>query len=229
MIAIIPARGGSKRIPNKNRKLFFGKPIIARVIENVLGSGLFSSVFVSTDDEEIAAIAKQFGAEVPVLRSSKNSDDYATTSDVLVEVLEYLATNGRTYDTACCIYPTSVLISSNDLKTAHAYFSEKGASVLLACAAYSHPIQRSFTIQDHAIKLRFPEYIHTRSQDLEKVYHDTGSFYFFDVANFMETKTLWQEQTVPFVVNENQVQDIDTPEDWSMAEMKFKLNGYEEL
>ncbi|WP_343631866.1 pseudaminic acid cytidylyltransferase [Fluviicola sp.] len=229
MIAIIPARGGSKRIPGKNIKPFFGKPIIARVIENVLKSGVFSTVFVSTDDEEIARIAQQCGAEVPVLRSGKNSDDYATTSDVLIEVLDYLAATGRNYDKACCMYPTSVLIEGQDLKTAYDYFLEKQASVLLACVAYSHPIQRSFTIKDHKVCLQFPQYINSRSQDLEKVYHDTGSFYFFDVLNFMETKTLWQEQIVPFIVDENKVQDIDTPEDWSMAEMKFKLMHHEEL
>lgn len=229
MIAIIPARGGSKRIPRKNIKSFFGKPIIARVIENALDSGVFSTVFVSTDDEEIAAIAKQCGAEVPVLRSSKNSDDYATTSDVLIEVLDYLHSRGKNEDKACCIYPTSVLITGHDLKIACDYFLEKQAPVLLACVAYSHPIQRSFTIKDHKISLQFPQYINTRSQDLEKVYHDTGSFYFFDVPNFMKTKTLWQEEIVPFIVDENKVQDIDTPEDWSLAEMKFKRIHHEEL
>lgn len=228
-IAIIPARGGSKRIPGKNIKSFWGKPIIARVIENTLKSGLFSSVFVSTDNEEIASIARASGAEVPVLRSPENSDDFATTSDVLLEVLNYLSSENRFFETACCIYPTSVLLTSEDLNAAHNYFMEKQASVLLACVAYSHPIQRSFAIDNGKVKLKFPEYIHTRSQDLEKTFHDTGSFYFFNVANFRQAKTLWQENTTAFIMEELKVQDIDTEEDWSMAELKFKLNRNEDI
>ena len=229
MIAIIPARGGSKRIPGKNIKLFFGKPIIAWVIENTLKSGLFSTVFVSTDNEEIAAIAKQYGAEVPVLRSTENSDDFATTSDVLLEVLDYLSDQGRSVDTACCIYPTSVLLTPEDLIAAHKQITANQAPVLLACVAYSHPVQRGFTIHNNQVKLQFPQYIHSRSQDLEKVYHDTGSFYFFRVTNFLAEKTLWQEQVTPFILDERKIQDIDTEEDWLLAELKFKLKQNEEL
>lgn len=229
MIVIIPARGGSKRIPGKNIRSFFGKPIIARVIENVLQSGLFSSVFVSTDSEEIAEIAKQYGAEVPVLRSPQNSDDYATTSDVLLEVLAYLSAQGKQTDIACCIYPTSVLLNTEDLTAAFRQFMESQAPVMLACTAYPHPVQRGFTIHNNQIELKFPQYIHSRSQDLEKVFHDTGSFYFFRVADFLAKKTLWQEHITPFILDERKIQDIDTEEDWLMAELKFKLTRNKEL
>lgn len=228
-IAIIPARGGSKRIPRKNIKDFFGKPIIAYAIENALKSGLFSNVFVSTDDEEIAAIARKYGAEVPILRSSENSTDFATTSDVLLEVLDYLLNHGKFIETACCIYPTSVLLNSDDLITASGQFDDQEAPVLMTCVAYSHPVQRSFTIQQNQIKLQFPEHINSRSQDLEKVFHDTGSFYFFRVADFKKEKTLWQKRITPFIMDERKVQDIDTEEDWLMAELKFKLSQNEKL
>jgi N-acylneuraminate cytidylyltransferase len=163
------------------------------------------------------------------LRSAENSDDFATTSDVLLEVLNYLSKEGRLVDAACCIYPTSVLLQTEDLIRAHKQFTSSQAPVLLACVPYSHPVQRGFVIRNGQVKLQFPEYIHTRSQDLEQVFHDTGSFYFFRVANFIEQKTLWQENITPFVLDERKIQDIDTEEDWLLAELKFKLRENEEL
>lgn len=224
MIAIIPARGGSKRIPNKNRKLFHGKPIIAYSIEAALKSGLFEQVIVSTDNEEIARIAKECGAEVPFIRSDKNSDDFATTSDVLLEVLSDFEKNGQVFENACCIYPTSPLIDFKDLVQAKALFGKEKFDSLISCVCYSFPIQRAFRLKDNKeILLLQPDLIHTRSQELETTFHDAGSFYFFNVPKFQENKTLWSGRIGSFELPETKVQDIDTMEDWKLAELKYTL------
>jgi pseudaminic acid cytidylyltransferase len=224
IVAIIPARGGSKRIPKKNIKHFHGKPIIAYTIESALKSGLFSSVIVSTDDTEIAEIAKNHGAEVPFLRSKENADDFATTSSVLIEVLEQLALKGESFTTACCIYPTSPLIDSKDLKGAYEQFMRNKYDVLLSCVSYSFPIQRSFHLTDsNMVELNQPEAINQRSQDLIKNYHDAGAMYFFDVQKFNASKSLWAGNIGAFELSELKVQDIDTLEDWKMAELKYSI------
>jgi len=224
IVAIIPARGGSKRIPRKNIKDFHGKPIIAYAIEAAIESGIFSRIIVSTDDEEIAQIAKYHGAEVPFLRSDKNADDYATTSSVLLEVLEQLSSIGESYKTACCIYPTSPLIDSKDLKSANEQFTTKEFDVLLSCVAYSFPIQRSFHLNDsNMVELNQPDAIHQRSQDLVKNYHDAGALYFFNIENFKETQTLWSGKIGAYALSELKVQDIDTLDDWKIAELKYSI------
>jgi pseudaminic acid cytidylyltransferase len=224
VIAIIPARGGSKRIPKKNIKLFFGKPIISWVIENALQSGLFSSVFVSTDDAEIASIAKQHGAEVPVLRSPENSDDFATTADVLTEVLAWLQKNNRLPDSFCCIYPTSPLIDAQDLNAAYSEFSKNNTLVLVSAVPYSFPVQRSFRLgENQLVKPIEPESMSKRSQDLELTYHDAGSFYFFETSFFLEKKEVWTDHTKAYLLDELKVQDIDTETDWKLAELKYQL------
>ncbi len=223
-IAIIPARGGSKRIPNKNIKLFHGKPIIAYAIDNALNSGLFDEVFVSTDNEEIAAIARQQGAIVPVLRSSQNADDFATTSDVLIEVLKYHQEIGKHIDTACCIYPTTPLLTPEDLIAAYDIFSKEKYDVLLTCVAYDSPIQRAFELNAASeVILREPECINMRSQDLPKAYHDAGAFYFFEVDKFIQNKSLWVGRIGAYPLSDLKVQDIDNPDDWTLAELKFQL------
>lgn len=224
MIAIIPARGGSKRIPNKNMRLFHGKPIIAYSIEAALKSGLFEQVIVSTDDQRITEIAKEFGAQVPFLRSDKNSDDFATTSDVLIEVLSDFEKNGKFFESACCIYPTSPLIDFKDLVQAKALFEKEKFDSLISCVCYSFPIQRAFRLKESKeISLLQPDLIHTRSQDLETTFHDAGSFYFFKVHEFQENKTLWSGRIGSFELPETKVQDIDTMEDWKLAELKYTL------
>lgn len=224
MIAIIPARGGSKRIPNKNRKLFHGRPIIAYSIEAALKSGLFERVIVSTDNEGIAAIAKEYGADVPFLRSDKNSDDFATTSDVLIEVLSDFEKNGQVFRKACCIYPTSPLIDFKDLIQANTVFEKEDFDVLMSSVCYSFPIQRAFRVKKNKeINLLHPELIHTRSQDLETTFHDAGSFYFFKTPEFLQNKTLWGGKIGSFELPETKVQDIDTMEDWKLAELKYTL------
>jgi N-acylneuraminate cytidylyltransferase len=223
-IAIIPARGGSKRIPKKNIKNFHGKPIIAYSIESALESGIFSRVIVSTDDAEIAQIAKNHGAEVPFLRSIENADDFATTSSVLLEVLEQLSISGESYTSACCIYPTSPLIDLNDLKNANEQFVSNKYDVLLSCVAYSFPIQRSFHLNDtNMIELNHPEAINKRSQDLLKNYHDAGAMYFFNVEKFTASKSLWVGNIGAYELSELKVQDIDTFEDWKIAELKYSI------
>lgn len=223
-IAIIPARGGSKRIPRKNIQLFHGKPIIAYAIETAIESGLFSRIIVSTDDAEIAQIAKNYGAEVPFLRSNENADDFATTSSVLMEVLEQLSANGESYTSACCIYPTSPLIDSKDLNHANEQFRSNEYDVLISCVAYSFPIQRSFHLNDvNMVELNHPEAINQRSQDLVKNYHDAGAMYFFNVQKFKASKSLWSGNIGAFELSELKVQDIDTLEDWKIAELKYSI------
>jgi N-acylneuraminate cytidylyltransferase len=223
-VAIIPARGGSKRIPRKNIQLFHGKPIIAYAIETAIESALFSRVIVSTDDPEIAQIAKNHGAEVPFLRSEENADDFATTSSVLLEVLEQLSTNGESYTSACCIYPTSPLIDSKDLKNANEQFIRNKYDVLISSVVYSFPIQRSFHLNAaNLVELNHPDAINQRSQDLIKNYHDAGAMYFFNVQKFKASKSLWEGNIGAFELSELKVQDIDTQEDWKIAELKYSI------
>jgi len=223
-VAIIPARGGSKRIPRKNIQLFHGKPIIAYAIETAIESALFSRVIVSTDDPEIAQIAKNHGAEVPFLRSEENADDFATTSSVLLEVLEQLSTNGESYTSACCIYPTSPLIDSKDLKNANEQFIRNKYDVLISSVVYSFPIQRSFHLNAaNLVELNHPDAINQRSQDLIKNYHDAGAMYFFNVQKFKASKSLWEGNIGAFKLSELKVQDIDTLEDWKIAELKYSI------
>lgn len=223
-IAIIPARGGSKRIPRKNIKDFHGKPIIAYSIEAALQSGLFDEVMVSTDDAKIAEIAKHFGAKVPTLRSEKNSDDIATTSDVLLEVIKHYEGAGVQLETLCCIYPTAPLIDATILTDAYAHFDSEAFDVLMACVRFSFPIQRGFRLQkDQSVELLYPELIKERSQDLPTTYHDAGAFYFFKNASFKKTGNLWSGRVGAFELPESRVQDIDTEEDWKIAELKYQM------
>jgi pseudaminic acid cytidylyltransferase len=223
-VAIIPARGGSKRIPKKNIKDFLGKPIIAYSIETALNSGLFDEVFVSTDDNEIAAIAQKYGAKVPVLRSEKNSDDFATTSDLLLEVLEYYQTQNITVDSFCCIYATSPLIQIVDLKAANDLFDTDNFDTVMSAVAFSFPPQRSFQLlENNQIELNFPNEIGKRSQDLKSFYHDAGMFYFCKTNSFLASKNIWYGKIGAFCLDEMKVQDIDTETDWKLAELKYQL------
>ena len=219
MIAIIPARGGSKRIHRKNIKSFHGKPIIAYAIETAILSNLFDEVIVSTDDEEIAEIAIKYGAKVPFYRSQNNSNDFATTSDVLLEVIDHYSGN---LESICCIYPTSPLINFEDLIKANALYKTGKFDTVIASVVYSFPIQRAFRLTiEKEIELLHPELIETRSQDLELTYHDAGSFYFFNVPEFQKNKTLWKGKVGSYQLPELKVQDIDTLEDWLQAEIKY--------
>lgn len=218
-IAIITARGGSKRIPGKNIKDFCGKPIIAYSIEAALKSELFDVVMVSTDSEEIADIAKSYGAEVPFMRSQKNSDDYATTADVLHEVISKYEELGQHFDIMCCIYPTAPFVTSTKLKTAYEFMKKKKGDALIPVVKYSFPPQRCFMIRSERIQLLHPENMNIRSQDLEPYYHDAGQFYFWKTNKF---STVFVKNTVPYILDDMEVQDIDNIEDWKIAEIKYK-------
>lgn len=221
-LAVITARGGSKRIPRKNIKEFLGKPILAYSIQAALESGVFDEVMVSTEDAEIAGIAKAQGAKVPFFRSSESANDYATTADVLLEVLERYKGIGMEFDYVCCIYPTAPFVSAEKLKKAMALLSGQEADSLLPVVRFSFPPQRSVVIKDGLVQFKWQEHMLTRSQDLEPFYHDAGQFYCVRTESFLEQKKLVMEKTVPMVLPESEVQDIDTEEDWKIAEAKYR-------
>ncbi len=221
-LAVITARGGSKRIPRKNMKSFCGSPIIHYSIRAALSSGIFDEVMVSTDDAEIAEIAKEAGAKVPFFRSSENANDFANTTDVLLEVLTQYREIGQEFDLACCIYPTAPFITAENLSEAKELILEKDAQSLLSVVKFSFPPQRCVVMEGDFLRFKWPEYMFTRSQDLEPYYHDAGQFYFFRVVDFFEQKRLIMDKTVPYILPESQVQDIDTMEDWKIAEAKYQ-------
>jgi pseudaminic acid cytidylyltransferase len=222
-LAIIPARGGSKRIPRKNIKNFLGKPIIAYTIEAALKSKIFEEVMVSTDDEEIAEVAKQYGAKVPFMRSNKNSDGFATTVSVLLEVLAEYKKRGIEYERACCLYPTAPLISPARLKEARNLLIEKELDVVFPVLKFTYPIQRSLSLQDGKVQMNWPENLNARSQDLKAAYHDAGMFYFFTVKSILKNKKLFTYNTGAIVLKDYEAHDIDTVDDWEIAELKYKL------
>lgn len=221
-IAIITARGGSKRIPRKNIKEFCGMPIIAYSIQAALDSNLFEEVMVSTDDKEIADIAISYGAKVPFYRSEKTSDDYATTADVLMEVLGEYKKLGKTFAWMCCIYPTAPFVTANKLKDSFAKVQAEGADALVPVVKFSYPPQRCFVMKDNKLVYKWPEYINARSQDLEPFYHDAGQFYFVKTNIFEEKLTLVPDAVLPYYLNEMEVQDIDNIDDWKITEIKYQ-------
>lgn len=220
-ICIIPARGGSKRIPRKNIKDFLGKPIIAYSIEAALQSGLFDEVMVSTDDIEIATIAKQYGAKVPFMRSANTSNDYATTKEVLVEVLNQYQKIGQRFEIVCCLYATAPFVTPENLQECCSQIGEN-YDAAFTMVRYSYPVQRALRLENGFVKMREPEYKSSRSQDLEPIFHDAGQFYITRV-NKIEALELWTEHTFGFELSELMVQDLDTEIDWKLAEMKYKL------
>ena len=222
-IAIITARGGSKRIPRKNIRDFCGKPILAYSVEAALASGVFDHVMVSTDDDEIAEIGKRYGAEVPFYRSEKTANDYASTSEVLLEVLEEYERRGERFDIGCCIYPTAPFVTGQKLRSAVEKLKESEADSLIPVAAFSYPPQRALILEEERLVFRYPEYLDSRSQDLEPHYHDAGQFYVFRTEVFQRTKKVMTGNILPLVVSELEVQDIDNLTDWQIAEMKYSL------
>ncbi len=222
-ITIIPARGGSKRIPKKNIKCFLGKPIISYPIEAALKSNLFNEIMVSTDDEEIAEISKKFGASVPFLRSTKNSDDFATTVDVLLEVIEEYKKNGKVFDYVCCIYPTAPFISPEKLNHSFKFLIEKKAESLIPIVRFSYPIQRALRIENDSLQYIYPENRNKRSQELELAYHDAGQFYWIKTDILINQSSLVTDNSIAYEISELEVQDIDSETDWKIAEMKYQI------
>jgi N-acylneuraminate cytidylyltransferase len=223
-LAIIPARGGSKRIPHKNIRPFMGKPVISYPITAAIQSDCFDEVMVSTDDIEIAKVAKSFGATVPFMRSEKNADDHASTVDVLLEVLDEYKKLNRYFDYCCCIYPVTPLLNKEILKIALEQLITNKADSLMPVVRYSHPIQRAIQINsENRLSYIQPKYVSFRTQDLPPRFHDSGQFYCFKIKSFIVNKTLVSDNTLALEILEQQVQDIDNEEDWKMAEIKYKL------
>lgn len=220
-IAVITARGGSKRIPKKNIKEFCGKPILAYSIEAALESHIFDEVMVSTDSQEIADIATSYGASVPFLRSEATSNDYATTNDVLKEVFAEYEKRGMHFDIAVCIYPTAPFITAKKLQDAVQLMEKEKADAVTPVVQFSFPPQRAFVIREDNLRYQFPENAVKRSQDLEPVYHDCGQFYVMKVENVL--KGIPANKSVPLIMPETEVQDIDNETDWRIAEMKYRV------
>lgn len=223
-LAIIPARGGSKRIPHKNIRPFHGRPIIAHVIATALASKCFSEVMVSTDDEKIARVARECGAVVPFMRSPENSTDMAYTQDVIVEVVEEYARRGKRFPLVCCLYPTAALARPEHVR---AGFEKLQATEELCCVLpvvrFGSPIQRALVIRDDRIPMMHPEHYDTRSQDLEPAYHDAGQWYWLRYDRFIVNREMIGPNCSSVVLSEQETQDIDDENDWRMAELKHTL------
>ena len=223
-MAIIPARGGSKRIPRKNIKNFCGKPIIAWSIEAALASNCFDRVIVSTDDPEIELIAKQWGAEVPFMRPASLADDYAGTNIVVRHAISVMAEQGEFPDFVCCIYATAPFIQVYDLKRGLELLIKSGSDFAFSVTSFPFPIQRAVKLTENGrVAMFFPEHVSSRSQDLEETYHDAGQFYWGRAQAFLDDIPTFSEAAVPVILPRYRVQDIDSLEDWHQAELLFQL------
>ena len=223
-ICIIPARGGSKRIPRKNIKNFLGKPILAYSIEAALNSGLFDEVIVSTDDKEIADISLSYGASVPFFRSYKNSSDFASTFEVLEEVLERLKTQNRVFKYCCCIYPCAPFVKPKILNKSFNKLIKNNLDSLFPIIKYGHPIQRALKIcSDNKLKYYIPENTLTRTQDLKDMFYDAGQFYWMNVNEILKHKKVVTNNSEGILISELEAHDIDNELDWKLAELKFNL------
>lgn len=222
-LAIIPARGGSKRIPRKNIKDFLGKPIVVYSIETALKSGLFEEVMVSTDDKEIAEVTKKYGASVPFMRSKKTADDFATTMDVLNEVVDtYKKQLNKQFDYVCCIYATAPLIRVEHLKKGFNLMLNENLSSVYPIVPFGYPVWRGVKINESGhTEMVWKEFTNARSQDLEKIYHDAGQWYWYNPLKV--TDSLITNETSSIILSEEEAQDIDTETDWKLAEMKYEL------
>lgn len=224
LLCIIPARGGSKRIPHKNIALFKGSPIIAYSIKTVQESGIADEIMVSTDDLEIARIAESYGAKVPFFRTPATSNDHAGVAEVLIEVVEKYKNKGREFDYVLCVYATNPLLKSDNLVKAYEQLKgTEGAESISTIQAYSYPPQRGLIIDGGELKMLYPENYSYRSQDLQTVYHDSCQFFLFKTYALLRDKKLYTQHTLPFVLRESESQDIDTAEDWRLTEMKYDL------
>ena len=219
-LAIIPARGGSKRIPRKNVKPFLGKPMLAYSIEAALSTGLFDEVMVSTDDEEIAEVARQYGAKVPFMRTPATANDYATLADVMKEVLIEYKNRGQEFDNSCLILATCPMLQSQDISSAYNRLTSSDFTMVYPVVLFSYPIWRCLDLaEDGSMNRHWPEFENSRSQDLPKQYHDTGTFYWYKNAEWLAGNV----KIGGIEVDETTIQDIDTETDWKLAEMKYKL------
>lgn len=224
-VTIIPARGGSKRIPGKNIRPFLGRPILAYAIETAQKSGLFDEVMVSTDDAEIADVARQYGASVPFLRTPETANDFATTGEVLQEVLGHYEQQGQIFDYVCCLYPTAPFVTPDLIKQAFSLLTDRNFDTVYPIQPFSFPIQRAISLRNQQVNWFQPEHALTRSQDLEPAYHDAGQFYVFKVASFLAKKLLITDNSGGIIISELDAHDIDNETDWKLAEMKLRLKN----
>lgn len=222
-IAVIPARGGSKRIPRKNIRDFCGKPIIAYSIEQALKSNLFDHVIVSTDDEETASVAREYGAETPFIRPDNISDDFTGTNAVVKHAINWYQKHNQAVSFACCIYATAPFLQANFLREGHDKLINSNKSFAFSVTSFPFPIQRAIRINNQGqIDAFYSEYINSRSQDLEAAYHDAGQFYWGKAEAFLQNVLTFSSSSLPIILPRYLVQDIDTQEDWVRAEVMFK-------
>jgi N-acylneuraminate cytidylyltransferase len=222
-VAIIPARGGSKRIPRKNIKMFCGKPMIAWSIEVALQSGCFDQVVVSTDDDEVASVARELGARVPFMRPPELADDYTGTIPVIRHAIEQLDAQGFRVKQACCIYATAPFLRGEDLRCGLRLLEENNCSYAFSVTSYGFPIQRAVRITSGGrVEMFSPEHFNTRSQDLEEAYHDAGQFYWGQASAWLSGQVIFTPESSPVLLPRHRVQDIDNPDDWARAEWMFK-------
>ncbi|BCG62724.1 MAG: pseudaminic acid cytidylyltransferase [Methyloprofundus sp.] len=222
-VAIIPARGGSKRIPRKNIKAFCGKPMLAYAIETAKASQLFDKIIVSTEDEEIAAVANKYGAETPFVRPADLADDFTNTNAVLIDAIEQLTAGGDRVASVCCIYATTPFLQAKYLQQGYEQLMRHNSSFAFSVTTFPFPVQRAIRITEEGlIEALHPENNFVRSQDLEEVYHDAGQFYWGKVEAFLEERVFFSRESVPIILPRYLVQDIDTPEDWTRASYMYK-------
>jgi len=224
MLCVIPARGGSKRIPRKNIRDFCGKPMIAWSIETAIKSECFDRIIVSTDDEEIASVAKEYGAEIPFMRPAQLADDYTGTTAVIAHAIEWQNSHEEAADTVCCLYATAPFVQATDLQKGFDILKSSGAEYAFSVTSYAFPIQRAIRItQNQRVEMFQPENFDTRSQDLEEAWHDAGQFYWGSAAAWLANKPIFSSDAVPVLLPRHRVQDIDASEDWERAALMFKL------
>ncbi len=222
-LAVIPARGGSKRIPRKNIKPFCGKPMIAWSIEAAQQSGCFDRIIVSTDDVEIAEVARQHGAAVPFMRPAELSDDHTGTIPVIRHAVERINAQGRAVEQVCCLYATAPFVRVEDIQRGLKILDVTGSDYAFSVTSYPFPIQRAIRITEQGrVEMFNPEHFNTRSQDLEEAYHDAGQFYWGRASAWLQDRMIFSPDSVPVLLPHHRVQDIDTPEDWLRAEWMFK-------
>lgn len=222
-LCIIPARGGSKRIPRKNIKHFLGKPIIAYSIKVALQSKLFDEVMVSTDDKEIAEICIELGGEVPFFRTKNTADDYAVLADVISEVIESYSKVEKEFDEICCILPTAPFVTSDAIVAAYKKLLESSFDSVFPVLQFSFPIQRALKMEKGKVSLMQQEHLNTRSQDLEPMFHDAGQFYWINTQKFKSNQKLYTKNSGAIIISALEAQDIDTETDWKLAEIKYNL------
>ena len=223
-ICVIPARGGSKRIPRKNIKNFFGQPMIAYSIKAALKSECFDKVIVSTDDQEIAEVAKSFGAEVPFMRPDELANDYAGTVPVIKHAIEWFDDQGQSPSEVCCLYATAPFVQADSIRKAYKKMKQEKVDYCFTVTSFAFPIQRAIKITaENRIEMFYPEYFETRSQDLEESYHDAGQFYWGKAEAFKQQKPLFSKSATPYILPRHMVQDVDTPEDWKRAELMYEV------